>query len=74
MAVKYVILSCVSTFLALHAKRRVDAAALPLRQAMSRRRAERVVPAVGNHHDGDFGVYMAHKEAKLHVQFSSDCA
>ncbi len=39
---------------------------------MSRRKAEEVIPGLGQHHDGDFGVYMAHKQAKLHMQFARD--
>jgi len=41
---------------------------------MSRRKAEELVPALGQHHDGDFGVYMAHKKAKLHLQFAQETA
>lgn len=38
---------------------------------MSRRkRAERAVPELGHHHGGDFGTYMAHKQAKLRYQMA----
>lgn len=41
---------------------------------MDRRRARQPTdaPELGEHHEGDFGVYMQHKRAKLHNQFIAE--
>ena len=34
----------------------------------------KLTPAVGEHHEGSFGIYMAHKQSKLHSQYGSNFA
>lgn len=45
-----------------------SAAGVFARNDKQRRRAVRAAMAIGESHDGDFGIYMAHKDRKLHIQ------